>query len=51
MLMLFLLCSSILLALGIVGSYVWRTYENSKRRPGAVPMQHERFAADVADRG
>jgi polyisoprenyl-phosphate glycosyltransferase len=46
MLMLFLLCSSILLALGIVGSYVWRTYENSKRRPGAIPMHHERFPAD-----
>ncbi|TYP89831.1 glycosyltransferase family 2 protein [Blastococcus xanthinilyticus] len=45
MLMLFLLCSSILLALGIVGSYVWRTYENSKHRPGAVPMHHERFPA------
>jgi glycosyltransferase involved in cell wall biosynthesis len=45
MLMLFLLCSSILLALGIVGSYVWRTFENSKRRPGAVPMQHEVFTA------
>jgi glycosyltransferase involved in cell wall biosynthesis len=51
MLMLFLLCSSILLALGIVGSYVWRTYENSKGRPGAVPMQHERFPAELADRG
>jgi glycosyltransferase involved in cell wall biosynthesis len=49
MLMLFLLCSSILLALGIVGSYVWRTYENSKRRPGAVPMLHERFPG--TDRG
>jgi len=43
MLALFLMCSLILLALGIVGSYVWRTYENSKRRPGAVPMGHERF--------
>ncbi|MCO7218758.1 glycosyltransferase family 2 protein [Klenkia sp. PcliD-1-E] len=50
MLMLFLLCSSILLALGIVGSYVWRTYENSKRRPGAVAMSHETFPGrdDVA---
>src|SRR3954452_7719409 len=48
MLMLFLLCSSILLALGIVGSYVWRTFENSKRRPGAVPMQHEFFSAAAA---
>jgi glycosyltransferase involved in cell wall biosynthesis len=51
MLMLFLLCSSILLALGIVGSYVWRTFENSKRRPGAVPMQHERFGPALSDRG
>ena len=51
MLMLFLLCSSILLALGIVGSYVWRTFENSKRRPGAVPMQHERFPGGPLDHG
>jgi glycosyltransferase involved in cell wall biosynthesis len=47
MLVLFLLCSTLLLALGIVGSYVWRTYENSKRRPGAVPMQYERFGRDI----
>jgi polyisoprenyl-phosphate glycosyltransferase len=46
MLMLFLLCSSILLALGIVGSYVWRTYENSKQRPGAVALRHERYLAE-----
>jgi len=46
MLMLLLLCSSILLALGIVGSYVWRTYENSKRRPGAIPMHHELYPLD-----
>jgi hypothetical protein len=51
MLMLFLLCSSILLALGIVGSYVWRTFENSKGRPGAVPMHHERFPALVRTDG
>jgi glycosyltransferase involved in cell wall biosynthesis len=51
MLMLFLLCSSILLALGIVGSYVWRTYENSKRRPSAIPMRHEVFPAEPTDRG
>ncbi|TFV76077.1 glycosyltransferase [Blastococcus sp. CT_GayMR19] len=51
MLVLFLLCSLILLALGIVGSYVWRTYENSKGRPGAVPMHHERFPALVANHG
>lgn len=42
----FFMTSLILIALGIVGSYVWRTYENSKRRPGAVPMSHERFGAD-----
>jgi glycosyltransferase involved in cell wall biosynthesis len=35
--------STILIALGLVGSYVWRTYENSKGRPGAIPMTHERF--------
>ena len=51
MLMLFLLCSSILLALGIVGSYVWRTFENSKRRPGAVPIHHERFGPATSERG
>jgi hypothetical protein len=51
MLVLSLLCSLILLALGIVGSYVWRTYENSKHRPGSVPMQHEFFPLPVADRG
>ncbi|WP_137158404.1 glycosyltransferase family 2 protein [Blastococcus sp. CCUG 61487] len=43
MLMLLLVCSAILLALGIVGSYVWRTYENSKHRPGAVTLHHEHF--------
>lgn len=51
MLMLFLLCSSILLALGIVGSYVWRTFENSKQRPGAVPMHHEVYPAAAGGRG
>jgi len=30
---------------GSVGSYVWRTYENSKGRPGSVPMSHEVFGA------
>jgi glycosyltransferase involved in cell wall biosynthesis len=32
-----------LLGLGIVGSYAWRAYENSKGRPLAVPMRSERF--------
>ena len=47
MLALFFVTSTILISLGLVGSYVWRTYENSKGRPGAVPMTHERF--DVKD--
>lgn len=32
-----------LFGLGIVGSYAWRTYENTKARPLAVPMRTERF--------
>jgi polyisoprenyl-phosphate glycosyltransferase len=35
--------SSVLLSLGVIGSYVWRTYENTKHRPNAIPMHHERF--------
>ena len=46
MLALFFVTSSVLIALGLVGSYVWRTYENSKGRPDVVPMMHERFDAD-----
>src|SRR3954468_6317939 len=37
--------SSILFSLGVIGSYVWRTYENTKGRPSAIPMSHERFDA------
>jgi glycosyltransferase involved in cell wall biosynthesis len=33
-------------ALGIVGSYVWRTYENTKERPLYVPMTHEVYGRD-----
>ncbi|WP_213990706.1 glycosyltransferase family 2 protein [Sodalis sp. dw_96] len=33
----------ILLGLGTVGSYAWRTYENSKNRPLAIPMRVEAF--------
>lgn len=29
---------SLLLAMGIVGSYVWRAFENTKRRPSAIVM-------------
>jgi glycosyltransferase involved in cell wall biosynthesis len=46
MLALFFVTSTILIALGLVGSYVWRTYENSKGRPSVVPMTHERFDTD-----
>jgi len=30
---------TILTALGIVGAYVWRTYENSKARPSSIVMR------------
>lgn len=33
-----------LFGLGIVGSYAWRTYENTKARPLAVPMKIENFS-------
>lgn len=32
-----------LLGLGIVGSYAWRTYENTKNRPLAIPMRIEGY--------
>ena len=32
-----------LFGLGIIGSYVWRTYENTKGRPLAVVMQEQSF--------
>jgi polyisoprenyl-phosphate glycosyltransferase len=40
--------STILLSLGVIGSYVWRTYENTKRRPGAIVMSHETYPAQPA---
>jgi glycosyltransferase involved in cell wall biosynthesis len=43
MLTLLIMGSLTLSGLGVVGSYVWRTYENSKRRPGAVRTLVERF--------
>jgi polyisoprenyl-phosphate glycosyltransferase len=46
MLALLFVTSAILVSLGLVGSYVWRTYENSKRRPSVVPMTHERFGVE-----
>lgn len=34
---------TVLSGLGIVGSYVWRTFENSKARPGAIAMTVEEY--------
>jgi glycosyltransferase involved in cell wall biosynthesis len=39
--------SVILFALGIVGSYIWRTFENSKQRPLYVPLSIETFEGDA----
>lgn len=44
MLVVLLSTFTLLFALGIVGSYVWRTYENSKGRPPSVAMSHEQFS-------
>jgi glycosyltransferase involved in cell wall biosynthesis len=33
------------LGLGLIGSYAWRAYENTKRRPLAVVLRELRFAA------
>ena len=35
--------SANLLGLGVIGSYVWRTYENGKNRPNAIVMKSEIF--------
>ena len=43
MLVLLFATGSILFALGIVGTYVWRTFENTKGRPRAIVMRHEDF--------
>lgn len=40
-----------ILALGVIGSYVWRTYENTKNRPLYVPMAHEYFGKDKSNEG
>jgi glycosyltransferase involved in cell wall biosynthesis len=37
-----------LFALGIMGSYVWRAYENTKGRPLAVVMREDRFPREDA---
>jgi polyisoprenyl-phosphate glycosyltransferase len=40
---------TLLFAIGIVGAYVWRTYENSKGRPPSVVMSHELFGGERRD--
>ena len=40
-----------LLGLGIVGSYAWRAYENTKGRPLAVVLRSECFSAEEKLRG
>jgi glycosyltransferase involved in cell wall biosynthesis len=34
--------------LGIIGSYVWRTFENTKRRPLAIVMDRQEFSGQAA---
>jgi hypothetical protein len=34
---------SLLFAIGLVGTYAWRTYENSKQRPGSIVMSERKF--------
>lgn len=46
MLVMLFTAGSILFALGIVGTYVWRTFENTKGRPNAVVMLQEKFGDD-----
>ena len=36
------------LSLGIIGGYVWRTFENSKARPIAIVMWKQSFQQGVA---
>ena len=35
-----------MLALGIMGGYIWRTFENTKDRPLYLPMTHEMYGQD-----
>jgi glycosyltransferase involved in cell wall biosynthesis len=38
--------SMILLGLGTIGGYVWRAFENTKRRPLSIPMLHEQYSKE-----
>jgi glycosyltransferase involved in cell wall biosynthesis len=46
MLVLLFSAGSIMFALGVVGTYVWRTYENTKGRPNSVVMARDRFPGE-----
>ncbi len=46
MLVTLFLGGSMLFAIGIVGTYVWRTFENTKNRPTSVVMARETFGDD-----
>lgn len=37
-----------MLGIGLIGSYVWRTYENTKRRPLAIVQQVESFGGETS---
>ena len=43
MLVMLFTAGSILFALGVVGTYVWRTFENTKNRPNSIVMVQETF--------
>lgn len=47
-LLLLVIWSSLMTSIGVVGSYVWRTYENSKGRPFAVTRAHELYVRELA---
>jgi glycosyltransferase involved in cell wall biosynthesis len=36
--------------LGLIGSYVWRAYENTKRRPNYIVSSHDVFTPDAGGR-
>ena len=38
--------TSTMLALGVMGGYVWRTFENTKGRPLYLPMTHDIYGRD-----
>ena len=35
----------LMLILGVIGSYVWRAYENTKARPLALVMREDSFTS------